>query len=430
MDSFNNVKQWLQEIDRYATEGVNKLLVGNKSDMADKKVVDYTVAKEFADSLGIPFLETSAKNANNVEQAFLTMARQIKERMGTTTTNNSKPSVQVGPGQGVGSNQSNSCSAGLPAPAFPRSGLERISVQGSTQKRRYYVNVHCSVTDSRLTHVKKPTKSTCTTSIGTGTFTHFMSLPLEIRLHIWEKFIRTHAIIISLVDPFSVDARLLGSLSYRISLILMEISNLVRLSSPETGQSGPPPGQGLSTLLSTCRESRSVALRHYEQAFGVKQESYLGRECFRGSVYLNIEQDVLWQFDWGFGAIKDHRNVAVLLFVFAPGCHCDSFVSEFDRAVEGLQHPEFPFKGARRIIILDEHLGEWIENALPGTEPPAPESASTCRPMSPGAKVWRARTEYRKPCRVEISGDRSILFAHPRHLFDFEDLLAQTEGPL
>ena len=45
MDSFNNVKQWLQEIDRYATEGVNKLLVGNKSDMADKKVVDYQVAK-------------------------------------------------------------------------------------------------------------------------------------------------------------------------------------------------------------------------------------------------------------------------------------------------------------------------------------------------------------------------------------------------
>ncbi|KAI9845273.1 MAG: GTP-binding protein of the rab [Thelocarpon superellum] len=100
MDSFNNVKQWLQEIDRYATEGVNKLLVGNKSDMSDKKVVEYTVAKEFADSLGIPFLETSAKNASNVEQAFLTMARQIKERMGTTTVNN-KPTVQVGQGQGV-----------------------------------------------------------------------------------------------------------------------------------------------------------------------------------------------------------------------------------------------------------------------------------------------------------------------------------------
>ena len=36
--------------------------------------------QEFADQLGIPFLETSAKNATNVEQAFLTMAKQIKDR--------------------------------------------------------------------------------------------------------------------------------------------------------------------------------------------------------------------------------------------------------------------------------------------------------------------------------------------------------------
>ena len=46
-DTFVNVKQWLAEIDRYASEGVNKLLVGNKTDLTDKKVVDYTVAKVF-----------------------------------------------------------------------------------------------------------------------------------------------------------------------------------------------------------------------------------------------------------------------------------------------------------------------------------------------------------------------------------------------
>ncbi len=45
MDSFNNVKQWLNEIDRYANENVNKLLVGNKSDLTSKKVVDYQTAK-------------------------------------------------------------------------------------------------------------------------------------------------------------------------------------------------------------------------------------------------------------------------------------------------------------------------------------------------------------------------------------------------
>ncbi|KAJ3215920.1 Ras- protein Rab-1A [Clydaea vesicula] len=85
-ETFNNVKQWLQEIDRYANEGVNKLLVGNKSDLVNKKVVEYNAAKEFADSLTIPFLETSAKNATNVEQAFLTMAKHIKDRMGANTT--------------------------------------------------------------------------------------------------------------------------------------------------------------------------------------------------------------------------------------------------------------------------------------------------------------------------------------------------------
>lgn len=44
-DTFSNVKQWLQEIDRYASEGVNKLLVGNKSDLTSKKVVEYSAAK-------------------------------------------------------------------------------------------------------------------------------------------------------------------------------------------------------------------------------------------------------------------------------------------------------------------------------------------------------------------------------------------------
>ena len=75
-DSFTHVNDWLNEVNRYASEGTCKLLVGNKSDRTDK-VVQYEAAKAFADGLKIPFLETSAKNASNVEQAFLTMASEL-----------------------------------------------------------------------------------------------------------------------------------------------------------------------------------------------------------------------------------------------------------------------------------------------------------------------------------------------------------------
>lgn len=95
-ESFNNVKTWLQEIDRYGTAGVLKLLVGNKNDLTDKKVVEYEVAKEFADSLQIPVLETSALDSSNVEEAFLTMARQIKESMSKQQRDNGKKEEKAG----------------------------------------------------------------------------------------------------------------------------------------------------------------------------------------------------------------------------------------------------------------------------------------------------------------------------------------------
>ncbi|XP_065426884.1 ras-related protein Rab-1A-like [Chrysemys picta bellii] len=82
-DSFSNMHLWLEEIGRYASENVNKLIVGNKNDLTCKKVVDFTTAKEYADALEVPFLETSAKTATNVEQAFVTMAAEIKNRVGS-----------------------------------------------------------------------------------------------------------------------------------------------------------------------------------------------------------------------------------------------------------------------------------------------------------------------------------------------------------
>lgn len=118
LESFNNVKQWLNEIDRYASENVCKLLVGNKCDLVSKKVVDFDTAKEFADKLAIPFLETSAKAATNVEKAFLTMAAEIKNNMATSTPAAStdkqggggKKNVDVTAGQDLSQNSKGCCS--------------------------------------------------------------------------------------------------------------------------------------------------------------------------------------------------------------------------------------------------------------------------------------------------------------------------------
>jgi Ras-related protein Rab-1A len=109
-ESFNNVKQWLNEIDRYANESVNKLLVGNKCDLEEKRVVDKATAQAFADEIGIPYIETSAKNATNVEEAFMTMAGEIKNRMAKEPQISAKPGSTIRPGEGKSiADQKSSC---------------------------------------------------------------------------------------------------------------------------------------------------------------------------------------------------------------------------------------------------------------------------------------------------------------------------------
>ncbi|KAJ3366646.1 GTP-binding protein [Allomyces javanicus] len=79
--SFNNVRNWVRNIEQNATQGVDLILVGNKCDMTDKKVISKEQGQELAEELGIKFLETSAKANLNVDEAFFTLARDIKKRL-------------------------------------------------------------------------------------------------------------------------------------------------------------------------------------------------------------------------------------------------------------------------------------------------------------------------------------------------------------
>ncbi len=77
---YNNVKQWVREIETLMCENVVKLLVGTMCDCVDRRVVDYETAKEFADALGMDYIETSAKTGVNVDEAFMQLVSEIYNR--------------------------------------------------------------------------------------------------------------------------------------------------------------------------------------------------------------------------------------------------------------------------------------------------------------------------------------------------------------
>jgi len=97
--SFLSIRNWISNIEQFAQEGVNKILVGNKSDMSSKRVIDFATGKALADEYGIRFLETSAKNSTNVDEAFISLARDIKKRAIDTSPaspkNQANGSVQI-----------------------------------------------------------------------------------------------------------------------------------------------------------------------------------------------------------------------------------------------------------------------------------------------------------------------------------------------
>ncbi|XP_048363820.1 ras-related protein Rab-31 [Eublepharis macularius] len=76
-DSFHTLKKWVKELKEHGPENIVMAIAGNKCDLSDIREVPMKDAKEYAESIGAIVVETSAKNAINIEELFQGISRQI-----------------------------------------------------------------------------------------------------------------------------------------------------------------------------------------------------------------------------------------------------------------------------------------------------------------------------------------------------------------
>ncbi|KAL5740883.1 hypothetical protein ACOSP7_029761 [Xanthoceras sorbifolium] len=94
--SFNNIRNWMRNIEQHAADSVNRILVGNKADMDEsKRAVPTAKGQALADEYGIKFFETSAKTNFNVEQVFFSIARDIKQRLAETDSKAEPQTIKI-----------------------------------------------------------------------------------------------------------------------------------------------------------------------------------------------------------------------------------------------------------------------------------------------------------------------------------------------
>jgi len=113
--TFANINTWMMAIQQHASDSVNKVLLGNKADtsgpLVSKRAVASARGQALADQHCIRFFETSAKNSINIEEAFSTITRDIKQRLldGGSGAAGADGAVRLGEKSGSGPGRKGCC---------------------------------------------------------------------------------------------------------------------------------------------------------------------------------------------------------------------------------------------------------------------------------------------------------------------------------
>ena len=76
-ESFDALNFWMKSFKENANKNAICLIIGNKIDLENKRVIGYDEGKKFAEKYGVKFIETSAKSAVGVNEAFYSVAKEI-----------------------------------------------------------------------------------------------------------------------------------------------------------------------------------------------------------------------------------------------------------------------------------------------------------------------------------------------------------------
>lgn len=97
-ETFNHLSAWLEDARQHSNSNMTIMLIGNKNDLEHRRQVSFEEGERFAKENGLVFLETSAKTAANVEEAFINTAKEIYRKIqdGVFDVNNETYGIKIG----------------------------------------------------------------------------------------------------------------------------------------------------------------------------------------------------------------------------------------------------------------------------------------------------------------------------------------------